>query len=117
MVDLGCFALFYRLLSCWDEEKWHLLAAVLPARFLSLEFNYLVNKYLVFSTTARREHPDKIAFPAYLLLCAGIMAASWGLTWLGKITFADAPAVLVKAVVDTLLFFASFHVQKRLIFR
>ena len=89
--------------------------AAFLARIISSLLNFLVNARLVFGgrVTAR-------SMARYYILAACQIAVSAGLVFLAEHTLAiTSPALvtLVKIAVDTVLFFISFRVQHRWVFR
>lgn len=89
--------------------------AAFLARIISSLLNFLVNARLVFGgrVTAR-------SMARYYILAACQIAVSAGLVYLAEHTLAiTSPALvtLVKIAVDTVLFFISFRVQHRWVFR
>lgn len=115
-VDIAVFSLLYRRIL-GEGHRAHLLLAVAIARAVSLGFNYLCNRYLVFADGNARHAFGRFAFARYLVLAAGILAASYGLTK-GAIALWPrvAPEVL-KAAVDVILSIASFVFQRTFVFR
>ena len=109
-VDLGLFTVFVSLLRNVAPGKYILLSTAL-ARVLSAGTNYMVNSRLVFG---KRISPAS-GF-AYFLLCTVQMAVSAGLVTLlfGATRW---PESLCKVIVDVMLFFVSFQIQHRWIFR
>lgn len=110
VVDLGAFALFVALLR-GVLPQWYILASTVLARILSAGVNYGINSGLVFEKKMSRT-----SGAAYGLLCLVQMIASASLVTL---LFAALhwPETLCKVVVDVILFFVSFQIQNRWIFR
>ena len=114
VVDQSAFSAFFRLVFR-DGFPYRLLASVACARVLSLVFNYLANRHVVFrcdSSSARG------SFPRYLLLAIPLLLASWGLTLCATKVWPGVRLVeLLKMAADLLLFIVSFVVQKLFVFR
>ena len=114
VVDQSAFSAFFRLVFR-DGFPYRLLASVACARILSLVFNYLANRHVVFhcdATSARG------SFPRYLLLAIPLLLASWGLTHCATKVWPGVRLVeLLKMAADLLLFIVSFAVQKLFVFR
>lgn len=110
VVDVALFALFNWLLQGVGAEL-RLLGATLMARLISSLCNFTANRTLVF---ASKEHPGP-AMVRYYLLCGGQAAASYGGVYLLSAVL-PLPAVAAKVLVDTLLFFLSFQIQRRWVF-
>lgn len=111
LLDLGLFALIKYL--CRNMVIEHsLLIATVGARTISSLANFLLNKSIVFSS---KERAGKEA-AKYYLLCAMQMLASYGGVYIlnGILHF---PSILAKIIVDTILFFISFHIQREWVFR
>lgn len=115
-VDIGLFALLYHI-TLADVKNGRLVASVVVARAISIVFNYMCNRFFVFGSLRGKAHAfGRLAFPKYIALALAILGASYLLT---KGVHALLPAVeitYVKAAVDLLLFFASYAVQRAVIF-
>ena len=112
-VDIGLFhALFEWVFPAGAAGR--LFWATVLARLVSMSFNYACNQRLVFRGNGSR---NRVAFPSYLALAAGIWAASYLLTKAGLAAWPTASATGVKCVVDVGLFLASYLVQRAVIFR
>ena len=96
-------------------RKLCVFCAIAAARLVSSNFNYFYNRFVVFGAKYAR----KRSFFQYWALVLVIAAASYALTTaisaLGD--FHAFAVTAVKIVVETFLFFASYHLQKRFIFR
>lgn len=115
LLDIGLFALLTKtVFSKWDIELSVLFGTVL-ARACSSLFNYFVNKRLVFQSAARTA-PTMLR---YYILCAAQALASWGLvTGVYTLFSAAAPdTTFIKVFVDLVLFFASFQLQRRWVYK
>ena len=114
MLDQGLFALlFYRLAPALGLPP--LIVSVLLARSVSLVFNYLVNRNIVFRQKGK--YMDSKSFAGYLCLCFFIMASSYGLVKLSTLLFSDINVLITKIVVDAVLFLLSYKLQNKVIFR
>ena len=91
------------------ESAVRLLIAVIAARIISSAVNYILNRRLVFG------NGDKTSVVKYYILAVCILGANYGLLWLLTecLTF---PLFWAKLIVEVLLYFVSFNVQKYLIF-
>lgn len=115
-VDIGLFTLlYYRAFG--EGTHGRLWFSVLLARVVSVVFNYTCNRYFVFRGGRKDRRFDGGAFLRYVGLAIGIMGASYGLTRLFRDLLPGVPVPWTKAVVDLLLFLASFSVQRMAIFR
>lgn len=111
-VDLGMFALLVPAFRAVLPELWYISAATVTARIVSAACNYLLNHRAVFRSGA--DH--KKAALRYALLAVLQLALSAGLVtavhgWLG------GSEVLVKVLVDLVLFFISFQIQREWVFK
>lgn len=111
LVDL---LLFYLLrLALWAlPAATRLLIATVGARLCSALFNFFVNKQLVFESKAR----TSAAMWRYGLLCAVQMLASYGGTYLLSEVL-PLPAMPAKIITDLTLFFISYFIQRKWVFR
>ncbi len=109
VVDILLFRLFAALLP---SAAWRLLAATVCARVLSSCYNYAVNRIFVFKSKRRAGR----TFFSYALLACCIMLASGGCLTLFMHLFPGADETAAKVVIDAILFFVSYFVQKRVVF-
>lgn len=80
------------------------------ARICSCVVNYMGNRYFVF----KQKKTSKLSILLYVALIAfGIIVGSGGI-WL--LTQFKVPALIAKIIMDSLLFFVNFYVQKNFIF-
>jgi len=114
VLDQGMFALlFYKLLP--ELGLPPLVFAVVIARIISLLFNYTVNRNIVFR--GKKGIFDAKSFGSYLLLCAFIMFSSYGLVKVTTLLFPGENVLVSKIITDAVLFFVSYKLQKKIIFR
>ncbi|WP_214885932.1 MULTISPECIES: bifunctional glycosyltransferase family 2/GtrA family protein [unclassified Exiguobacterium] len=109
LVDVGVYAVFIYLLSPYFDTA-HVIVATVLARVISSLFNYFVNRKVVFHSKARR------SLSKYFGLVVLQMAISALLVYLLFLLFRQGEVVL-KIIVDSFLFFISYYVQKRWIFK
>lgn len=111
---LADFLLFILLDIIFSDIAPHyrLLIATVGARLFSSVFNYIINKNIVFS--------DKNKSPATLLkyYCLSIVqtAASYTGVYL-IVSLLHFPDVVAKVIVDIVLFFISFQIQREFVFK
>lgn len=108
VIDLGIF----HLLAAWIAGTKGIWIATILARIVSSFYNYTVNRKVVFESGGRMNQ----SLWRYYLLCIvqGICSAAL------VSAFAAAsviPKTACKMVVDTLLFFVSYQIQRRFVFR
>lgn len=117
LIDLLLFALLVHLFSGKVKQSALLLSGIcIAARIISATWNYLVNRYWVFTVPPEKRVPLKKSLPRYALLCIFILAASCGLTCLLAKLVSVSALPYWKAGVDTVLFLLSFLIQKTAIF-
>ena len=115
-VDNAVFAAVLWFMSSKDTPRRDdIFVALVSARLVSANFNYFYNRLVVFQAEGRR----KRSFFQYWGLVVAIAAVSYGLTE-GLSAALDVEGVAITAVkiaVETFLFFASYLVQKKFIFK
>ena len=114
-LDNGLFYLFKRFVF-GALGGWADLACTVAARAISSFYNFNVNNRLVFRHCG---HYGK-ALVRYYVLALPIMLGSAGLVTLVNRLLgvtAPGPSTAVKLVVDTVLFLASYLIQKKWVFR
>lgn len=111
LLDIAAFSLFVLLLKAAFPVRYIFLSTVL-ARVFSSAFNYFANRNLVFQA-------DQGAATAvrYYLLALLQMAASGLLVMCLYTAFPHSGETLLKIPVDTALFFLSFYIQRKWVFR
>lgn len=115
LLDNAVFAGVLWVMSAKDTPRRDdVLVALVAARFISANFNYFYNRFVVFHTKGRKR-----SFFQYWGLVLTIAAASYGLTE-GLSAALDVRGVAITAVkiaVETFLFVASYWIQKKFIFK
>lgn len=118
LLDLVLFYLALQILefagvdTVTDSDKAVVIATV-AARVFSSLFNYAVNRKVVFQSASAN------SFVKYYILCAVQMLASAGLVAGASTLFATGKfgKTVMKLIVDTCLFFASFGIQREWVFK
>ena len=111
ILDQGLFALlFYWAIPALKLPP--LILSVIISRSISLVFNYLVNRNLVFG--GKERYIDGKTFGSYLALCAVIMASSYALVKVSTLLLPGENVLIAKIIIDAMLFFASYVLQKRI---
>ncbi len=87
--------------------------ATVGARIISCVYNYLINYRFVFNSRASRA----VSLTKYALLAVIQMSLSAALVALIVYIFPGCWKALVKCIIDTALFFLSYTVQQRIVFR
>lgn len=111
LVDISAFSLFTWLLTNIFKPHTALFFATAGARILSSLFNYTMNRKVVFHTGTS---PQK-SLLRYYSLCVVQALVSWLLVTLLYSQLKHS-ATLIKIPVDTLLFFAGYHIQRTWVF-
>lgn len=112
VIDISLFQLFCFMLK-HAEVSWYVMMATVMARIISAIYNYLINYYVVFQAKTDHRH----SAIRYLLLAFLQMLVSAGLTTLFVYVLHPTVEVSVKIPVDVVLFFASYQIQKKLVYR
>ena len=112
VLDLVLFALFCRLLRGKPLPLPYVACATVLARILSAAYNFTMNYRVVF----RSEEKVRDTVLKYVTLALIQMTLSAALVTFGTFLLPMLPEVLVKVVVDTVLFLVSYHVQRKYIF-
>ncbi len=110
-IDYGIYSLLILLLGFLPlaPKIW---TAVASARILSSLYNYALNKTVVFQT----KQDAKKTLERYYMLCIIQLCCSAQLVWL-VCTYAHISAVFAKLLVDSVLFVASYYIQKNWVFQ
>src|SRR5574344_755488 len=111
IVDIGLFSLFiYALKFIIKEQYWYILIATVIARIISSLVNYSLNKNVVFDSK------NKHSFIKYYILVVIQMILSSTFVYLlhNKLIFNET---LCKVIVDLILFFISFQIQQKIVFK
>lgn len=115
-VDIGVFCLL-RERVFREGAPARLFLCVAVARCVSVAFNYLCNRFVVFRPATARASGGGRSLPRYLALAVVLLFLSWLLTKCGAAAFPSVSVPVVKAVVDLALFIASYAVQRAFVFR
>lgn len=112
LIDLAFFTLFCHFLKAGHPEGYIILSTAF-ARIISCTYNFAVNYKTVFKSSG------DIASSAakYVLLAVVQMSCSALLVNGGSLLLPKVPETVIKIIVDTLLFFASYKIQQKFVFR
>lgn len=115
LIDYSLYTLVLYLLENRMDRTIALLAAFLTARSVSSLCNYLLNRKAVFQSDA----PVGRSLRKYYTLCVLQTAVSYGIVWAVGALFSGGFVldVLLKPIVDIILFCISFQIQQRWVFR
>lgn len=111
IIDLLLFSFF----CFWfrnEQSVWYVVMSTILARVISATYNYIINYKVVFES---KKNIGKAA-TKYVCLAAVQMALSALFVTLGVRMIFFAPEVVIKVIVDTILFFVSYKVQQKLVF-
>ena len=111
VLDCTLFWILCKLFSGSVITSGSIWMATAGARCMSSLFNYFMNKFIVFEYKEK----EMRTLIQYFLLCVAVMIVSASGVSALYMQF-HTNEVLIKCVVDTLLFFVSYFVQNRLIF-
>lgn len=110
ILDLALFSVFCFFLE--GRYISYVAVATVLARIISAVYNYTINYKVVFKS---KENVGK-ASAKYFLLALVQMGLSAALVSGAVMLLPFVPKVVVKCVVDTLLFFVSYHIQQKFVF-
>ena len=111
IIDLLLFTILCHFLR--NRVTGYVALCTVSARIVSAAYNYVINYKVVFKS---RENPCKAAVE-YALLAIVQMTMSALLCTGGVLLLPALPEAAVKIVVDTILFFASYYLQQKIVFR
>ena len=108
-LDMALFGLFIWL---WkdDAPELYIVFATILARIISATFNYSINRKKVF------EKGDERSFIKYMILAAAIMTLSACLVH-GLFFLTGRGELVIKAVIDSVLFLVGFIIQRDWVFK
>ncbi|NLC96396.1 MAG: glycosyltransferase [Erysipelotrichaceae bacterium] len=112
LIDILLFALLTKVVFNNSNTSKTIFLSTLFARICSSLFNYTVNKNIVFSNKVS----SKKTFFKFYTLSVLLMIISWGfVTWLYRLFRVDT--TVIKILVDLILFFVSYQIQRLWIFK
>lgn len=108
-LDMALFALFIWL---WKDNapELYIVIATIIARVISGTFNYIINRKKVF------KKGDERSFIKYVILAVIIMVLSASLVH-GAYDLFGKGEIVIKAIVDSLLFLVGFVIQREWVFK
>lgn len=110
IIDLAIFALIIKLFL-GKSSAANILAATAIARGVSSIFNYFMNKNIAFKSNGNTTY----SVVKYYSLCVVQLSVSAGLVYLFH-SILQIDEVVVKAIIDCILFYVSYQIQKRWVF-
>lgn len=111
LIDILLFSIFTKILGKLMPE-YFIIVSTVWARAISSFFNYKINKNTVF----KKKSFGKVTFFKYYILCIVQMFIS-GIIVSTACSILKSPDVIVKIVVDSILFIASYEMQKEWVFK
>ncbi len=110
VIDIGLFALLTKVVFSFLDITMSVFLGTLLARVVSSLFNYTMNRNTVF------KGGTKNSIFKYYVLCVCQLLCSWGLVVLvfNQIHF---DTTIIKCVVDVVLFFISYQIQRLWVFK
>ncbi len=112
LLDLILFGVLCHFLKAKDPILYVTYATVI-ARIFSAMYNYGINYGLVFKS---KENVGKAAAKYFLLAVIQMICSALLVTGLVNL-FPNGIEVIFKAIVDTMLFFVSYSIQQKLVFK
>ncbi len=111
IIDLSLFSIFC---FCFKniEFKWYVTISTILARLLSATYNYIINYKFVFNSTKSISNSafSYGVLAGFQMLCSAVMATVF------CNLFMQVPEVIIKIIIDTLLFFISYYLQTVIFF-
>ena len=116
LLDLGLYTVIGMLIQSFFSLKQSIFVATILARVGSSLFNFTLNQTVVFHS----KEPAKQTIVKYYILCICQMLLSYGGVW-GIVSILQleryGASVIVKIIVDCILFLFSYQIQKKWIFK
>lgn len=110
IVDIGLYKLFFNLLIK-SVSNYAIMIATIGARVISSFINYKINKNTVFKSSSKN------SIIKYYILCMIQMIVSALLVSYIYKFIGQKGEVLIKIIVDIILFFMNFKIQKEWVFK
>ena len=110
-IDLGVFQIFYLFFREFKAIN-AIWVATACARIISSLYNYCINRTFVFKSAVRIHR----SLLRYYSLCVVQLICSAAFVSLVHLCIVQLPVVLIKILVDTILFLISYKVQQKYVF-
>lgn len=111
IIDIVLFSVFCIMLKHWNSFLYAAVATVI-ARIISATYNYMMNYKFVF----RSKEKKIVSAGKYLALAVVQMGCSALLVTVAIHILTNTNEAILKMIVDTVLFFVSYQIQKRYVF-
>ena len=119
LVDNIVFAVTIAYLAAKTDLREYDWIPFVAARFVSANFNYFYNRFVVFQHGKRPQRKGHFSYVRFAALVAVVLSLSFafteGLSLLCGVH--GAWMTLIKICVDTALFFGSYYMQKEFVFK
>ena len=104
--------LFWVFCKAFAGVTGYIAIATALARVISATYNFVINYKVVFSSKKKAAS----SVWKYIVLACCQMGASALLVTVGCMALPFAPEVVVKLIIDSILFFLSYYIQRRFVF-
>lgn len=110
LIDQGLFALFVNWIFKFLGTEKAIVISTIIARICSSVFNYIMNRNVVFKSKSGLNSLIRY----YTLCIVQMMASALGVMLIYKVTKGNSS--ILKLIVDLLLFFVSYQIQRKWVF-
>jgi len=110
-IDVGLFWILCNMIPHIDGV-WYVTFANIIARIISSMYNFAINYKLVFNSNANKK---QAAVKYFILVLIQMVNSTWMVS-LGTFLWPKASEVVIKIIVDLIIFFINYLIQKRLVF-
>lgn len=110
--DIIVFALLMRMLGNFGLGVWLVAVCTVTARMITVSVNFILNRNFVFHSHQK----ITVSIVKYGILCVAQMLASAALVTAAT-GFFNISAVIIKVIVDFMLFIISFQIQRSIVFK
>ncbi len=117
LIDLLMFTIFLAVFNDFFDNKVAILISTILARIISSLANCIINKAVVFKSNSSM---SKVLVRYYILCVCQTAISYFGVAGLTKLLGIGKLAILVtivKMIVDTILFFVSYRIQKSWVYK
>ena len=114
IIDYLLFLLFANIIFKGYDLKNLILVSTVLSRIISSAINFTLNKTVVFNNKGNEN--TILLIVKYYTLCIVQMLLSAGIVY-GVCCFVSLSKNIVKIIVDLILFFVSYKIQKEIIFK
>ncbi|MDO5564359.1 MAG: bifunctional glycosyltransferase family 2/GtrA family protein [Eubacteriales bacterium] len=111
-IDISLFQIFFSFIrNIFGVTDIHIYLATVFSRIISSTFNYNINKKLVF-----KQKSKKSVISYFSLVVINMMISAYLVNMVSKYYFHHS-IVLIKILIDTILYVVNFIIQKQFIFK